>query len=466
MYCIHCGAKLSSKDKFCENCGESVETSTKVEEPKKKEELKKPTVEKAKEIKEEAKAIVETSFVPKKKKKKSLKILICLLIVAVLAGGGLAYYNFIYKTPTKAFSKVIDQFTDGILENLNDQAKTERGSVKLSAKVKTSSTESSMMEIVDLLADTDLSLDYELDRDNKLFNFDLDVNYEGRKFVGIDATMDEYNMYFRFDENQKYVKSAIEEGQNIFEVFKSMDDTKDIINGVAKAVKGSLKDKYFEKESDEITIDGDDVKVTKYTLVLNKENLIDISNDIIDNINKDDDLLKSLSKATNMEKDELKAALQMVKASMLTSSFDEIPVIKINIYTKGFNDDAVRYEIEAEGTKAGITKVDDETYTFDVMGINLGELKIEEEDNEKTITLTVGYMGEKVIITIKSKKETGVKVKEKDTYGAISIENVPDSYFNSVMTKVTNHKLYKKIYNLMNPTYSYGYSSNSYYLYD
>lgn len=457
MYCENCGAKLSSKDKFCKNCGASVVTSN--EEVKEIKEEK--VVEKAESLKKEAKKIVDTNT---PKKKKTLKILICLLVVALIAGGALAYYNFIYKTPVKAFSKVIDQFTDGIIDNLDDETVSEKGSIKLSAKVKTSSTESSMMEIVDLLADTDFDIKYELDRDNKIFNFDMNVNYEGRKFVGVDATIDEYNAYFRLDDAQKYIKSTIPEGQNIFEMFKSMDDTKEIINGIAKALKCSLKNKYFEKESDEITIDGDDVKVTKYTLTLNKENLVDILSDVIDNINDDEDLLKALTKTTDMDKESLKATLQMVKANMLSSAIEEFPVIKINIYTKGFNDDAVRYEFEVAGQKISITKVDDETYTFAIMGINLGELKVEEKDNEKDVTLTIGYMGEKVIISAKSKRETNVKVKEKDTYGAISVENVPDNYFDPVMKKITNHKLYKAIYNMMNPTY-YSYSDD-YYLYD
>ncbi len=460
MYCMNCGKKMSSKDKFCENCGTSIEASVE-EAEKNKEETK--TVENAENLKKEAKKIVDTSFIPKNKKKKTLKILICLLIVALLAGGTLAYYNFIYKTPTRAFSKVINQFTDGIIDNLDNDVKTEKGSVKLSAKVKTSSTESSMMEIVDLFADTDFSIDYELDRDNKIFNFDMDINYEGRKFIGMDATMDEYNMYFRFDDSQKYIKTALEENQNIFEMFKNMDDTKEIVNGFSKALKKSLKDKYFEKESAEIVIDGKDVKTTKYTLILNKENLINIISDVVDNINDDEDLLKVLAKATDMEKESIKAALQMFKANMITSSNEELPVYKIAIYTKGLNDSAVRYEVEAEGQKIGITKVDDETYTFDIMGINLGELKIEEKDKEKNITLTIGYMGEKVIISAKSKVEKDVKVKEKDTYGAISSENVPDNYFDSVMEKITNHKLYEVIYNIM---YSSYYSYDDYYLYD
>lgn len=466
MFCMNCGKKISSKDKFCENCGTSVEASMKnVEETKEKEVVKEePTIEKAKEIKEEAKAIVDTSFVPKKKKKKTLKVLICLLVVALLAGGGLAFYYFTNNTPTKAFTKAIDQFTDGLIGNLDNDVKTEKGTVKVQAKVKTSSLDSSMMQLVDLLADTDLVLKYELDRDNKIFNFDMDVNYEGRELIGVDATMDEYNMYFRFDESQKYLKAALEEGQNVFEIFKSMDDTKEIVNGLSKALKSSLKDKYFEKESDEITIDGDDVKVTKNTLILNKDNFLDILNDVIDNVNKDDDLLKVLAKATDMDKEELKNALQMAKANLISSSVEDFPTIKISIYTKGFNNDIVRYEIEAEGSKIGITKVDDESYTFDVMGIKLGSLKITGDDNDKEITLTIGYMGEEVTISAKITRETDVKVKEKDTYGAISIDNVPSNYFDSVTRKLTNSKFYTTISKLM---YSNsGYSNNSYYLYD
>lgn len=468
MECMNCGAKINSKDKFCENCGTSIEASMKhIEEQKKKEVTKKPTIEKAQEIKEEVQAIVDTSFIPKKKKKKTLKILICLLIVAIIAGGALAYYHFVYKTPTRAFSKVINEFTDGIIDTLDDSAKTERGSVKLSTKVKTSSTDSSMMELVDLLVDTDFSIDYELDQDNKIFNFDMDLNYEGRKFIGIDATMDEYNMYYRFDESQKYIKTAFEDGQNIFEMLKNIDDSKEIINGLAASLKDSLKDKYFEKESAEITIDGDDTKVTKYTLTLNKENFIDILSDFIDNVSDDEDLLKTLAKSTDMDKESLKATLQMAKANILSNATEELPVFKISIYTKGFNDDAVRYEMETSGQKLGITKVDDETYTFDVMGINLGELKIEEEGNEKTVTLSVGYMSEKVIINAKTKKETDVKVREKDTYGSISSENVPNNYFDSVTKKITNHELYKAISNMMYPTsYRYGYSDDYYYLYN
>ena len=230
-------------------------------------------------------------------------------------------------------------------------------------------------------------------------------------------------------------------------------------------MKASLKDKYFETEDKEITIDGKDVKTTKNTLILNKENFVDILSDVVDNVSKDDDLLKSLAEATDMDKDELKAYLQMFKANMISSSIDEFPVIKISIYTKGFNNDIVRYEIESEGSKIGITKVDEETYKFDVMGINLGELKVVGDDNDKEITLTIGYMGEEITIKAKVTRETDVKIKEKDTYGAISIENVPDSYFDTVTRKVTNHKLYKAIMNIMYPS-SYGYSSSNYYLYD
>ena len=454
MRCMNCDAEINSKDKFCENCGTSIEESIaynkKIAEDSKKEK---------KETKDTKEKVAEILNAPVPKKKKNHRVLIIALVVALLACLGAAYYFFIYKTPKKAFTKVIDQFTDSLTENLDSSVKSEKGKVRVQAKVDMPSYDYSLNQVIDIINDMNFIINYEVDKDKKIFNYDFIANYEGEKLIGIEGAMNEYNIYYRFDDSQKYIKQKLEEGQNIFKYFDDVDEAKKIITGLADALKDSLDEEYMESESAKITVDGKEVSTTKNTLLLNKENTIAIIKAYIDSISENDDLMDTFSKSADMNKDQFVATLNMVKANV-SEYIGEMPLIKVSVYTKGFSYDFVRLEIELEGQTIAITKTDDETYTFTVLGQKLGYIKIKGDKNDKEVEINFGYMDMKFNLSIKSTVENNVKVNEKDIYSYINSEDVTDYYYTSLLNKLNNNKAFRKLYN-----YISGYS-NSYYLYD
>ena len=277
--------------------------------------------------------------------------------------------------------------------------------------------------------------------------------------------MNEYNAYYRFDDSQKYIKQKLEDGQDIFNYIANMEESKKIINGLTKALKDSLDDKYMESESAKVDVDGKEVSTTKNTLILNKANLIALIGAYIDNMGENEELMEIFGKYADMTAEQFKASLSVIKANIGTYIGDEIPVIKVSVYTKGFNNDFVRFEVESEGQKIGITETEEGTYTFDGLGQKLGYVKVTGEDNDKEYEISVGYGEYKVNLNVKYTKEENANVSEKDIYSYINSEDVTSSYYDSLLRKLNNNSAFKKLYNYISGS-TYSSSSSSYYLYD
>ena len=175
--------------------------------------------------------------------------------------------------------------------------------------------------------------------------------------------------------------------------------------------------------------------------------------------------MEIFGKYADMTAEQFKASLSVIKANIGTYIGDEIPVIKVSVYTKGFNNDFVRFEVESEGQKIGITETEEGTYTFDGLGQKLGYVKVTGEDNDKEYEISVGYGEYKVNLNVKYTKEENANVSEKDIYSYINSEDVTSSYYDSLLRKLNNNSAFKKLYNYISGS-TYSSSSSSYYLYD
>ena len=210
-----------------------------------------------------------------------------------------------------------------------------------------------------------------------------------------------------FSELKEMIESA--------EISTDVNDYRNAVKSIKDAFIASISNEYTEKESDELEIAGKKVKVTKNSLVLDEDSLEYMMETIAEELEEDDEFLKSAAAIGGVDKKEIKEALKMLKES--ASEIEESAEVKINIYTKGFLNTYAGFGLEVEG-KEYLTYVVDgddfelvyddqyEDYGTKVV-VSVKDTKLTAKVNgEKIFTGTVKEISdEKIDFTIKSALE-------------------------------------------------------------
>ncbi len=188
------------------------------------------------------------------------------------------------------------------------------------------------------------------------------------------------------DQNKQYIyfKNVIDEyidlgtDVNIFDMMqeskKNAEDYHYIMDVLEDSLKKNIKASYIEKEKATIQLDNKDIKVDKYTLVLNGKNAHELFSNILNDLKKD------------------KKAKEII--TKLYPEFDEAVVdidknsdgVRYHVYTKSANK-IVKIELEADDGTLAFIEEEKDVIEFTDEGKVVFRVEIEKENENLTMEI-------------------------------------------------------------------------------
>lgn len=348
-----------------------------------------------------------------KKSKKKIGTLIVVIILVLLLVFGVIYYKFIL---SKNVFKVLVDNSFNYLENSFVNYESASGTFSVKAK-------GSSNDVFDIINKIDLSGNYAIDYKNKIVDMEVKSNYDNKKLLNANIYMEDGNGYVYLEDiYDKYMKTPVDNYDNLFTNMDKQDDYKVILKSVHNAVNGALKDEYFVKEN--VTIDGK--KVDKTTLKLTKDNYITIKKDIVNALSNDNEFLKSFSKVSEMNIDDIKEGLN--DAIETNDNFDGLD---ISIYTKSMGLDFVKLEISDAHDKLTV-KIDKDRYKYeyaeDGAVIYSGYVSASNNSDESTCIVSFNDVknNSSIELTIKSSVNYNKEISKKDVPSSVNLSDMTD----------------------------------------
>ena len=365
--------------------------------------------------------------------------LVVIVIIILLLLGALGVFIYYRVVNSKNIFKTLINDTYTYLESNMNTSDTVSGTFNL--KVDGTSSDSSTNDMLGILGNIELTGNYGIDYKNKIMNMDIDSKYEGNKLLDVNFYAENGNAYVELvDLYDKYIQMPIEDYDSLFNSTSNVDDTKVVLKSVRDALNKSLKDEYFTKEK----IDVDGVKTTKTTLKLDKENYNSIKKDVINELLNDNEFLDSASALSDTSVDDIKESLN---DSLEEEEFEGADV---SIYTKGFDNEFVKFEIVGANDSFSVIQ-DGDTYNFEVTSnenvIYDGSLKITENKYDVTCNFTINDKQENnsIKLDLSSSTKYDEKIDKLDVSNSVNYENMAEEDTNSIATKLLENETIMKL---------------------
>lgn len=427
-------------------------------------------------MKEENVSIPETNNITSKKGNKIIPIVaVVLVVVALFAGGFYYYFNKTDKIVTNVINKAFNKINDSIDEIENFDYNKDTALVNGSLKI-------------------DTNIDGLEDLKNEKFDYTFGMDYKNKKLeLGAALTENETKIidallyfindkaYVSLKDDYKKIINIDDEIFNFDDIFKienvnfNKDDLSYITKEFKKILIDSIEMKKLTKSSSTIKLNGKSTKVTKISYNLNEKNTKKFIENIIDNILDNDELLKKLSKISDMSVSNIEDTLEDAKN-------EDIEAIgTLNLYTKGFTNEFAKLELINNNTKFGIINNNDNTVIYvkdndanleitvnentknklsidylykesnaKVDGtIKITNKEISESKNEGSIELSVNYDKYKVNLDLDYKSEIGAAIANFDETNTVKLSEMTPTEIDNLYAKLFNKLVKSNMYEII-----------------
>lgn len=427
-------------------------------------------------MKEENVSITETNNITSKKGNKIIPIVaVVLVVVALFAGGFYYYFNKTDKIVTNVINKAFNKINDSIDEIENFDYNKDTALVNGSLKI-------------------DTNIDGLEDLKNEKFDYTFGMDYKNRKLeLGAALTENETKIidallyfindkaYVSLKDDYKKIINIDDEIFNFDDIFKieNVNFNKDDLNYITKEFKKILIDsiemKKLTKSSFNIKLNGKSTKVTKISYNLNEKNTKKFIENIIDNILDNDELIKKLSKISDMSVSNIEDTLKDAKN-------EDIEAIgTLNLYTKGFTNEFAKLELISNNAEFGIINNNDNTVIYvkdndanleitvnentknklsidylykesnaKVDGtIKINNKEISESKNEGSIELSVNYDKYKVNLELDYKSEIGASIANFDETNTVKLSEMTPTEIDNLYAKLFNKLIKSNMYEII-----------------
>ena len=326
----------------------------------------------------------EELFIPKTKHK-ALKIIIGILLLVGLATGAYFLYQYKFNNPKNIVNKVIEDAISDVREDLINEFNYDKykldGHIKVDANIK-----DELSSITDTLKNIEVQFSGEFDTKEEVGVYNINTKYKNDKLLDIKAYNEKeltyvllegiYDKYLKTDTSKEQEKKVVTEMPNININPKDMQSLTD---SLLKALKNSITNYEFLKESTKITIDGKETAVFNNYVILKDKEVNDFIKNIINELKKDTNFINILKKFTE---DDIETVLNKIISGINEEEFKG--TYKLCFYTDKslFNKKLVRI--------SQIVTIEDVSMTF-----NIDKLS----DDEKIISLS--SMGAEYSIKVK-----------------------------------------------------------------
>ena len=236
------------------------------------------------------------------------------------------------------------------------------------------------------------------------------------------AILDSKNLAFKFPDTMKnYYSVDISEAMSEFKESMKEIDTKafekamkydytKLIDYLADAIDDALDKGDFKKTNDEISVDGKDIKVNKYTAKITAKEATKIASSFLTKVSKDSELIDVFATLTDTDKKDIKEFLNDTIKELKDVDVDGDEYILYSVYVSKTGK-VVGYGFEFEGVEITIATRNDVTeIKATASGITIS-LTIEEKSDDHVV-ITLSTVGISATLDIKDEVKTVKKNSE------------------------------------------------------
>lgn len=356
----------------------------------------------------------------KKNGKKVLIAVIACVAVAVLAVGGFFVYRiFRNNDPVKVTSDAIR----GLKDNIKDAKDENPGLTKLLEGNDPYEVNTSIkVTLPQKMGTLGANILAQIDAKNEMFRADVNAKFNKELLFDMSAILDSKNLAFKFPDTMKnYYSVDISEAMSEFKESMKEIDTKafekamkydytKLIDYLADAIEDALDKGDFKKTNDEISVDGKDIKVNKYTAKITAKEATKVASSFLTKVSKDSELIDVFATLTDTDKKDIKEFLNDTIKELKDVDVDGDEYILYSVYVSKTGK-VVGYGFEFEGVEVTIATRNDVTeIKATASGVTIS-LTIEEKSDDHVV-ITLSTVGISATLDIKDEVKTVKKNSE------------------------------------------------------
>lgn len=387
----------------------------------------------------------ENSFEKKPKKKIGviISIIVVLLLIAAVVAG-VVYLNLTRK-PEKIFEKAIEDAFE-----MNEKEKIKSGRIELELSAKIDSEETEIQQVNSILSLVKLNATTEMDLEKKIFNQNLTASVMGEQIVSVDALIQNEKIYMYLkDIYSKYIQIDEEylEGIDLATMFAAEAKTAD--EKLEKDIKQILLDEVTSRELTQEKVELDGKNVTKTTLRLTPEEVLEITNKILNKVYE------------YQPNTELRDAIEVLQDE-IEDLEDNENYADISIYTEGLKNDIVKVDMvlvnveDEEVIIIEMNKPEKDVYEISFLlneestsvskAQEIIKITVEEEsENKGKVTISVEAEGTKVTLNVKYNVEYNVNIEERNTSNSIKANSLTEKDFEEMYENMQENEILNSI---------------------
>ncbi len=371
------------------------------------------------------------------KKKKTGLVVGILLVVLLLIGGGVGYFLWSSKTvtPKKVFTNAINALFDASKQDIEKMESGKMGGmVTLSTNLK--STKEETNKVLEILNKLNIAVDVKIDANEEALDMNLSSSYNQKDLLDAQLKVIKDTTYLDLKSlYDKTIASPLEENEAFKELYSLFNKTNDftiLLENTQNAFNKTLKDEYFTQEKTTITLDNQEVKATKNTLILDEKNAKEM-NEALKNEFSKEEMINALANITNRSVQEIQKELD----SMIEE--ENTDTLYIHIYTYGIKNNFAKLEIADSKDSFILTKVNDTTYTY-LFDVDNEEVKGTIELEKDTMKITLDLEIDDILgsISLTCKEYDTVAIDPVDNQNTILESQLSESDANKIMENLQN----------------------------
>ena len=350
-----------------------------------------------------------------KPKRKGLKILISLLaFILIICGSAFAYLKFFKPDSQKIYSVILKECSKNITKEIDNTANrtthsyTQNGNITINTNID------------DYKLYNGISLDYSLgiDLNSKIFNTDISYKEKEKDILDMTVYIQDKNVYLKSDQiyNKLLFLEALPEDYDFINI--SQEDIKDIkylFEQSSKYLQQSLEKAEYKTEKGTVLIKGKKNIVQKNIMIINKNNINDIKNEILNSIKNDSRIINTIVKLYDISQEDL---MKTIEESVNEDASLNFESLVIELDTQYITNKILGLKaVENNETLINAVSTGKKTYDVTIDKSFKGKLTVNNQNNISFETVYEGYNFYIEIITTDNQDNYQLTTKIKDKKG-------------------------------------------------
>ncbi len=277
-------------------------------------------------------------------------------------------FMFFQNNPQTLFTQTIDGLFDYLKSNVNENVyDITDGNITLDFSLKSNDENA---ELYSELSKISLSADYVKDNSNNMSYIEINSTYDGEEFISGNVYGDGSATYLYVPNiSENYIKLS----DNKLSYFVNSSAIRVVLEALNQAVDKAIADEKIEGSTEDIEVDGEEVKSYKVKMTIDSKNRDRIAETFINTLKANDEFIKVLANIQGINKSDVTSQLDNYLEA-LKAELEEHDNVEISLYVNNQTKEFIKADIVSELVDINLTYQGDSQYSYSVYDVSEGTL--------------------------------------------------------------------------------------------